>query len=743
MLKHFKKSLRYTMRVFRKKIQHFILMCKHIVFRIRVLIGKLFSKFKDKASYLILFNRVKSLLLNVYRKIGNMRFKRAVSGALVFAILIGITIYIPNTKVSALELKYEGNVIGYAKNTSKANLAKEKVIENTECDNEYVESVFDTKIKTEVVEVSESKLDNVHALSEHIVDTVKELTKGYGIYLDGELNCSFERRSDAEFVVSCLNNQIKTDYATDEYEIINNLKIQEGNYLKETMVNFYDVPLDLIYKDIRVHTYKYSERTVKLKYDVVYIVNKDLSFGESNILSKGKNGKCKYYYKTTYLNGKKTSKDIIETKVLNEPETRTIEISQEEYNILMANKTVKNKNYVFPLNSNDYYVSSLYGYRWGKVHGGIDLAVAEGTEIRSYKKGTVITSEYNSSYGNYIVIEHKNGLRTLYAHCNTLIAGAGSTVEKGQIIALSGNTGNSTGPHLHFEVHINGNRVDPAKYIGIFAEKNEDSDKINNLIETINLSGSKLNFINSIKEAAIEGYQHYNILPSLTLAQAVIESAWGESAIGNNIFGIKAFSDWKGAKKYVWTYEEKNDGSKYKTKAWFKDYDSITESVYDHTKLLLGDRYKKVRQASNYREACYAVKEAGYATSSDYAETLINVIETYGLYAWDNVNYKIKNTDDTLHDDKISTTKTEKKKKATKIKNKQTKKKAKATKKTVKKSVKATTKRIVSTTKKEVSSVTNNNFEVSATKSSSSVNTTLKPYDTIVEDTTSCELYIN
>lgn len=702
---------------------------------------KKFISSKNKISY------IKECLVKILLFLINgikLHSKKVLATSFAFLILLGTTfVSVPSQKVSALAIKYEGNIIGYAKSNEKATKAKDLAIGSTDSDTNCVEEVLDEKIKTEKVEVNESKLDDIHNLSKTIVDEVDELVMGYGIYIDETLYCSFKNRVDAEFVISCLNNQIKLDYKTDEYDIVNHLEVKDGSFIKDSIVNFSDVVLDYLYDNLQIHTYKYTEKKAKLQHDTVYVVNKDLGFGDSIILSEGKNGRCKYYYKTTFLNGKRKSKELIKTDILKEPKTKTIEISQEEYNVLMANENIENNDYCFPLNTNNFYVSSLYGYRWGRVHGGIDLAVSSNTGIRAYKNGKVIIAEYNESYGNYIVVEHKNGLQTLYAHCDSLLADVGSKVKKGQIIALSGNTGRSTGPHLHFEIKINGTRVNPAKYIGIFAEENNDSKKVNDIIKTMNMTSDQLAFVNSIKDAAIEGYQHYNILPSLTISQAIIESAWGKSSIGNNIFGIKAFSDWKGEKRYVWTSEERADGSKYRCKAWFKDYDSITESVYDHTKLLLSDRYKKVREASNYREACYAVKAAGYATSSDYAQTLINTIETYGLYAWDDVNYQVDTTDINISDTfEEETTKIEKdnnkenkdkkdkknkhknngKKQTNKNKKEKDKKKKKQKVTAIKTPVTTTTKVVQSTT-----SVTTTEKELPTTSDSSTINSSNIP----------------
>lgn len=105
-------------------------------------------------------------------------------------------------------------------------------------------------------------------------------------------------------------------------------------------------------------------------------------------------------------------------------------------------------------------------YSNGRYHGGIDFPCPSGTSVCAAASGTVIVAlNLNYSYGHHIVIDHGNGLSTLYAHNTTLLVGVGSHVSKGQVIARSGSTGNSTGPHCHFEVRVNGTRVNPFNYL--------------------------------------------------------------------------------------------------------------------------------------------------------------------------------------------------------------------------------------------------------------------------------------
>lgn len=125
-----------------------------------------------------------------------------------------------------------------------------------------------------------------------------------------------------------------------------------------------------------------------------------------------------------------------------------------------------NKGYLWPTTSKTitaYFGAS--GSRWSSTHTGLDIGVPSGSNIMASKSGTVIYSGWNGSYGYYVKIDHGNGIITAYAHNNRLLVSAGDKVKQGDIIALSGSTGNSTGPHLHFEVIVNGSFKNPLNYL--------------------------------------------------------------------------------------------------------------------------------------------------------------------------------------------------------------------------------------------------------------------------------------
>ncbi|NLK08204.1 MAG: peptidoglycan DD-metalloendopeptidase family protein [Firmicutes bacterium] len=110
-------------------------------------------------------------------------------------------------------------------------------------------------------------------------------------------------------------------------------------------------------------------------------------------------------------------------------------------------------------------ISSRFGSRWGSVHYGLDIAVPTGTPVRAAADGRVTWSGARGTYGILIMLDHGNRVETRYAHNSRVAVKAGERVKRGQIIAYSGNTGRSTGPHLHFEIRYRGTAVDPEKYL--------------------------------------------------------------------------------------------------------------------------------------------------------------------------------------------------------------------------------------------------------------------------------------
>src|SRR5690606_11848779 len=110
-------------------------------------------------------------------------------------------------------------------------------------------------------------------------------------------------------------------------------------------------------------------------------------------------------------------------------------------------------------------ISSRFGPRWGRMHYGLDIAVPEGTPVRAAAGGIVRFSGWRGGYGYLVIIDHGNGVETRYAHNSRLTVRVGQRVARGAVVAYSGNTGNSTGPHVHFEIRRRGRAVNPEQYL--------------------------------------------------------------------------------------------------------------------------------------------------------------------------------------------------------------------------------------------------------------------------------------
>ena len=117
-------------------------------------------------------------------------------------------------------------------------------------------------------------------------------------------------------------------------------------------------------------------------------------------------------------------------------------------------------------------ITSSFGWRIHPIYGssifhsGVDIGADYGDTVAAADGGVIIYSDWMSGYGKTIIIQHANGITSLYGHCSALLVSTGQRVNKGQAIARVGSTGNSTGPHLHFEVRVNGSPVNPGNYLG-------------------------------------------------------------------------------------------------------------------------------------------------------------------------------------------------------------------------------------------------------------------------------------
>ncbi|ODU58362.1 MAG: hypothetical protein ABT01_00615 [Clostridium sp. SCN 57-10] len=198
--------------------------------------------------------------------------------------------------------------------------------------------------------------------------------------------------------------------------------------------------------------------TEKIPFETVVKKTDKLYTNQSRIVKAGVDGKATVVANVVYVDGEEQSRTVLSYEVVSEP----VDEVKEQGNKALPKKAPKG-TFILPFRG---MISSRYGYRSRGFHTGLDLAGPTGSSIVAADGGKVTLARWNGSYGYCVIIDHGNGFQTLYAHCSRLLVKQGQKVGQGEVIARVGSTGNSTGPHLHFEVRINGKTVNPSSYIG-------------------------------------------------------------------------------------------------------------------------------------------------------------------------------------------------------------------------------------------------------------------------------------
>lgn len=236
--------------------------------------------------------------------------------------------------------------------------------------------------------------------------------------------------------------------------IILKSNVTDGNTIpKNQVIKLY---LGKMFTDVM--STRHEQREESIPFEIVEQPTDSIYDGSKEIITPGTNG-LKYVDEfITCINGIETSRKVLHESIIKAPVTQVEYIGTKK-----KPSPVGTGKLLMPTSG---ALSSRFGFRWGRNHQGIDLGASLGTPIYAADNGTVIYSQYNDGgYGYMVQIDHANGLKTCYAHCDKLLVNSGDVVAKGDIIAEVGNTGRSTGPHLHFEVRRGDVPIDPLEYL--------------------------------------------------------------------------------------------------------------------------------------------------------------------------------------------------------------------------------------------------------------------------------------
>lgn len=268
-------------------------------------------------------------------------------------------------------------------------------------------------------------------------------------------------------------NQVKEvlDYLRDYYVKQNNIKVLKEYKIKSniTYANLKTISKIMNSKEMAEYILKnkdvnsivfelkgITEKQESIAPAVVITWSNELIKGESKIKDEGKAGVKLVTNEYVFNNKNVISQKVLSEKIITPCRNKIIIKGSKSVEI------VASTGYNFPSRGS---ISSDFGSRWGKMHKGIDIAAPIGTPIYAVDSGKVSFSGNEDGYGKVVKINHDKGIETVYAHCSILNAIEGQIIKKGQKIAEVGNTGRSTGPHVHFEVIVNGKVENPMKYL--------------------------------------------------------------------------------------------------------------------------------------------------------------------------------------------------------------------------------------------------------------------------------------
>ena len=418
------------------------------------------------------------------------------------------------------EYAYNGRVLGYVKSEDSVvgllDVAGDHMSSNN--DGAHIKFIAGNNVTFRKVSAAEKDLDDADTVMNKLTYMTDIEVSAYGIYQDGKLLTVVETKGTADSLVNetlahykkpakgMRMDQIKFAKQVEVKQIdVMLTSVQSKKQASEQLLNGgvismshiikagenvnsvakkYDVNLkdmsgknseqsvndlksgDLVNMEktvtpLEVRTVESGKMSEPIPYETEKQETKDLYKGESLVAQEGVEGRQIVSGTITKVNGKEVKRNIKHKEVVSKPVKKIIKVGIND-----KPKTASSGAYAVPI-KNAYVINSngKFGSRWGRMHEGLDFSCPTGTPIYAADGGTVTKAATFGGYGNCVIIKHDNGQETLYGHCSKLNVTAGEKVYKGQVIAAVGNTGRSTGAHLHFEIHIGGSAVDPWSYI--------------------------------------------------------------------------------------------------------------------------------------------------------------------------------------------------------------------------------------------------------------------------------------
>ena len=456
--------------------------------------------------------RLTAGMLREHRK-SHRNFFVSVCNVLLPLICIGVLVSVAvslSSSTYALEVSYNGKVLGYISDESVYNSAVQMLRQRIPDSSEEYKSTLTPTYS--MAAVGQNMQMDSEQLCEAILADSENVESAYGLYIDGELCAAVKSYGDIQFIMQTFLDKYKTGAKGEtvsfvgETEVVSGLfdtdKIVSSEDFAETIstertetqiytvkdgdtaqsiANVYDmtysrlmelnenlndtpaagssVLVEKVLPVLAVQTVRTETVTETIKYTKKTVKDNTQYVGYSKCTTKGQNGKRRIVQQVTEVNGVQVSREVLSSEVIVKPVNAVYTVGTKK-----ASK-VGSGSFTWPV-PGVRTISSPYGYRWGRLHAGVDISTTGvyGRTVVAADSGTVTVKNSPSGYGLHIIISHGNGYSTCYAHLSAVNVSTGQTVAKGQAIGKVGNSGSSTGPHLHFEIRVNNSPKNPMNY---------------------------------------------------------------------------------------------------------------------------------------------------------------------------------------------------------------------------------------------------------------------------------------
>ncbi len=428
------------------------------------------------------------------------------------------TIQYVNSLNFALGVEYNGNHIGYIKNESVFFSAQENMMGRI-INEEYVRPA-DIIPRFTLTVVNEDQITDVDTLANRLISASGNvLETAQGIYIADKFMGATTNGDYLLLYLDSVLDQYRSGAENEKISFIQKIQVKQGLYPVSSIVSMVDI-IDNINGDSNVSkvytvqkgdtpsgiasangvTYaslkslnpdiekslmpgqqvliSKSSPNLGVKLTRTETYNEDVPFGTDStpdnryyqgytvVTKAGVKGVQEVVADVTYIDGVEVERNILSTTLVKEPVNQKVTVGTQRPLQYLPGMKDTSGVFLWPVDGG-YVSAGIYSY-WG--HTGIDIATRGviGVPVRASKAGRVVLSRYYGSYGNHVMIDHGDGVQTLYAHMNVRSVSVGQYVQQGQLVGTVGRTGNTTGPHLHFEIRVNGRYMDPSKYIGTY-----------------------------------------------------------------------------------------------------------------------------------------------------------------------------------------------------------------------------------------------------------------------------------